>query len=329
MGGRGLVPRRVAAGALALASLGVAAHAAGAPPPISPWAAGGRSPSVVTPGSAPSVTDVSSTRELVLFEAASLKEAFAGLGAAFARENPGVNLVTNAAGSQELRAQIEQGAAADVFAAADHQQMDALMGEGLVMTASVFACNELVVVVRRALGATVTTLADLPTVERIVVGAPEVPVGAYTQQLLTRAATKLGADFRRRVESRIVSREVNVRQVLAKVLLGEADAAVVYRSDAASARGKVLVVAIPPELNIVAEYPMAILTAAPHAALGQRWLNLVRSPAGSAALRDAGFVTCPNMHPKTNPNTNPKTNPKTTSKRTPTTTPTATSAAPH
>jgi molybdate transport system substrate-binding protein len=137
------------------------------------------------------------------------------------------------------------------------------------------------------------------------VGAPEVPVGSYTQQLLTRAATKLGADFRRRVESRIVSRELNVRQVLAKVLLGEADAAVVYRSDAASARGKVLVVAIPPELKIVAEYPIALLTAAPHAALGQRWINLVRSPAGSAALRDAGFVTCPKANQKANQKTTP------------------------
>jgi molybdate transport system substrate-binding protein len=290
MGGRALGLRRAAAGALALASLGAAAaHAAGAPPPSS--GAGGRSASVVAPGSA---RPVSSAGELVLFEAASLKEAFARLGAVFARENAGVNLVTNAAGSQELRAQIEQGAAADVFAAADHKHMNALVAEGLVMTPSVFACNELVVVVRPALGRTVTTLADLPKVERIVVGAPEVPVGSYTQQLLTRAATKLGADFRRRVESRIVSRELNVRQVLAKVLLGEADAAMVYRSDAASARGKVLVVAIPPELNIVAEYPIAILRGAPQPALGQRWIDLVRSPAGSAVLREAGFVTCPN-----------------------------------
>jgi molybdate transport system substrate-binding protein len=306
MGGRGLVPRRAAAGALALASLGLAAaHAAGAPPPISPSSAGGRSGSVVTPASARPVTKVSSARELVLFEAASLKEAFARVGAAFAQENAGVNLVTNVAGSQQLRAQIEQGAAADVFAAADHKHMNALVAEGLVMTPAVFACNELVVVVRPALGATVTTLADLPTVERIVVGTPEVPVGSYTQQLLTRAAAKLGADFRTRVESRIVSRELNVRQVLAKVLLGEAAAAVVYRSDAASARGKVLVVAIPPELNVVAEYPIAILTAAPHAALAQRWINLVRSPAGSAALRDAGFVTCPNTNQKTTSATTP------------------------
>jgi molybdate transport system substrate-binding protein len=240
---------------------------------------------------------------VVLFEAASLKDAFARLAARFAEENAGVKVVTNAAGSQELRAQIEQGAAADVFASADRKHMNALLAAGLVTAPSVFACNQLVVVVRPALAATVTTLADLPRAERIVVGAPEVPVGSYTQQVLTRASARLGADFARRVETRIVSRELNVRQVLAKVLLGEADAGVVYRSDAATAGGKVSVVAIPAELNVIAEYPIAILTAAPHAELGRRWIELVRSPAGRAVLRDAGFMTCPTTTPTTTPTT--------------------------
>ena len=228
-----------------------------------------------------------------MFEAASLKDAFARLGPAFERDNSGAKVVTNAAGSQELRAQIEQGAAADVFASADRKHMSALVTAGLVTAPSIFACNELVGVVRSALATTVKTLADLPRVERIVVGAPDVPVGAYTKQLLTRAAAKLGADFPARIEARIVSRELNVRQVLAKVGLGEADAGFVYRSDAVTALGKVAIVPLPATVKVFAEYPIAVLAAAPHAELARRWIDLVKSPAGGAALRDAGFIPCP------------------------------------
>jgi molybdate transport system substrate-binding protein len=232
-------------------------------------------------------------RELTLFEAASLKDVFARLAKTFEADNAGVVVVANAAGSQELRAQIEHGARADVFASADRKHMDALVAAGLVATPEIFACNEPVVVVRAALATPLATFADLPRAERIVVGAPEVPVGSYTLQILDKAAGKLGADFRRRVEARIVSRELNVRQVLAKVILGEADAAVVYRSDALAAAGKVRVVEIPRELNVVAEYPIAATKAAAHPDLARRFVELVTSPAGRTALREAGFVPCP------------------------------------
>jgi molybdate transport system substrate-binding protein len=231
--------------------------------------------------------------ELVVFEAASLKGAFARLAQTFEAATGGAKIVTNAAGSQELRAQLEHGAAADVFAAADRGPMDALVTAGLVVAPAIFACNEPVVVVRRALAAKVKTFADLPAVERIVVGVPEVPIGAYTRRILEKAAAALGADFPRRVEAKVVSRELNVKQVLAKVVLGEADAAIVYRSDAASAGGKVEVVSIPPELNVTAEYPIAALVAAPHPELARRFIELVRSPAGAAALRESGFLPCP------------------------------------
>lgn len=231
--------------------------------------------------------------EVVVFEAASLREAFARLAARFEEEHPGTRVTIDAAGSQTLRAQIEQGAAADVFASADERQMNALVGEGLVATPASFACNEPVVVVRSDLAGTVKTFADLPRAERIVVGAPEVPIGAYTAEVWQKAARKLGADFAARVQAKIVSRETNVRQVLAKVVLGEADAGVVYRSDARAAQGKVAVVVIPPELNVTASYPIALLASAPHAALGRAFVALVRSPAGQAALREAGFVPCP------------------------------------
>jgi molybdate transport system substrate-binding protein len=232
-------------------------------------------------------------REVVVFEAASVKDAFAVIARRFEAENPGVTVVFDAAGSQELRAQLEHGARADVFASADRKHMDALAAERLVRAPAIFACNEPVVVVRAGLTSAIKTLADLPRAERIVVGAPDVPVGGYTRQILDKAAARLGADFRRRVEARIVSRELNVRQVLAKVVLGEADAGVVYRSDVLGVRDKVGIVAIPPELEVLAEYPIAALEEAPHADLARRFVALVLSPAGAGAMREAGFVPCP------------------------------------
>ncbi len=232
------------------------------------------------------------SHELVVFEAASLKESFAALAARFEKDHPGTHVVTNAAGSQELRAQIEQGAAADIFASADRRQMDALVGAGLATTPALFACNEPVVVVRQDL-ASVRTFADLPRAERIVVGAPEVPIGAYTAQILKRAGDKLGAPFTARLQAKIVSRELNVRQVLAKVVLGEADAGIVYRTDTLAPKGKVRVVEIPPELNVTAAYPIAALTHAPAPTLAAAFVALVRSPSGVAVLREAGFVACP------------------------------------
>jgi molybdate transport system substrate-binding protein len=231
-------------------------------------------------------------RELTVFEAVSLVDAFARLAKTFEAANPGVAVVTHAAGSQQLRTQLEHGDHADVFASADRKHMEALVAEGLVTAPQIFACNEPVVVVRIGLARPVVEFADLPRAERIVVGAPEVPIGSYTMRILDKAADKLGAEFRKRVEDRIVSRELNVRQVLAKVVLGEADAGIVYRSDAVAAADKVLVVQIPRDLEVVAEYPIAATRSAANPELARRFIELARSPAGVAALRGAGFVPC-------------------------------------
>ena len=257
-----------------------------------PGSSGGLGPAVSGPAvSGPAAAGRAA--ELVVFEAASLKDAFRTLSRRFEGEHPGTRVIANSAGSQELRAQLEQGASADVFAAADRRHMDALVAEGLVNAPSVFACNEPVLVVRSGLDGTVKTFADLPRVDRLVVGAPNVPIGAYTAEILKKAASWYGADFVARVDGRVVSRELNVRQVLAKVVLGEADAGIVYRSDAISAPpGKLQVVTIPAALNVKAEYPMAVLKRAPQPVLARQWLALVTSPAGAAALREAGFAAC-------------------------------------
>ena len=134
---------------------------------------------------------------------------------------------------------------------------------------------------------------DLPDIERLVIGAPDVPIGTYSDQILAAAGKQLGADWAKRVQARIVSRELNVRQVLAKVTLGEADAGIVYRSDAMAAKGKAIPIAIPDALNVTAEYPIAALKAAPRADLAAAWIALVMSPAGQATLAQHGFTACP------------------------------------
>ena len=227
--------------------------------------------------------------ELIVFAAASLREAFAKLGEDFKRQHPGVEVTFNLGGSQELRLQIEQGAAADVFASADRRHMNALKEQKLVVEDEVFARNEPVLAVPSKNSA-VKSFEDLPKAKRIVVAAPEVPIGGYTAQILEGAYHRYGESFRKAVQSSIVSKELNVRQVLAKVKLEEADAGIVYRTDVSSAGTGAISIAIPAELNVVAEYPIAAVKAAPHPKLAEDWIELVSSPAGRKALAEFGFL---------------------------------------
>lgn len=238
-------------------------------------------------------TEAAREDRLVVFAAASLRDGFATLGEEFERSHPGVAITFNFAGSQELRTQLEHGAAADVFASADQRHMDALVRAARVTSPTVFARNEPVVVVSSEGARMVRSLAELPEATRIVIGTPEVPIGRYTLEILDRAEAALGPDFRARVESKVASRELNVRQVLTKVSLGEAEAGVVYRTDALSAQGSITIVAIPPESNAIADYPIAVVTGAPHPELARAWVDFVLSPAGQRALASAGFAPPP------------------------------------
>jgi molybdate transport system substrate-binding protein len=228
-------------------------------------------------------------QRLLVFAAASLREAFTDLGRGFEDERPGTQVTFNFAGTQTLRAQIEQGAGVDVFASADARHMSELASAQRVRDIRIFARNEPVLVVASHELQSVRTFADLPLAERLVVGAKEVPIGRYTARILQNAGRKLGASWRERVERNVVSRELNVRQVLAKVSLGEADAGIVYRSDVRAAQREVGVVEIPADLNVTAEYPLAVLTNAPHPELAREWLELVLSATGQQALHRAGF----------------------------------------
>jgi molybdate transport system substrate-binding protein len=227
--------------------------------------------------------------DMLVFAAASLREACTELERPFEQAHPGVRLRFNFAGSQELRTQLEQGAAADVFISADTRQMEATERSGLLGPTRLLVSNSPVVVVPRSNPAGLTRFVDLPNVKRLVIGTSEVPIGHYTLEVLDKANAALGGNFRARVEAKVVSRELNVKQVLAKVVLGEADAGVVYASDAASAGGQVKVVPIPEEFNVVAHYPMAVVKRAPLPQLAADYLQYLASPAAQAVFAKYGF----------------------------------------
>jgi molybdate transport system substrate-binding protein len=228
---------------------------------------------------------------LVVFAAASLTEAFQDIGAAFERAHPGVKVEFNFAGSQVLRAQIEQGAPADVFASADLLHADALAASGRTRPHRTFARNALVVVTPGG-SPRVRSLRDLaaPGV-KVVLAAATVPAGRYARKALERmdGDASLGAGFAERVRAAVVSEETSVRAVLAKVALGEADAGFVYATDAAAARGRVAVIALPEGLGVVATYPIAVLTRST-SPLAAAFMEEVLGAEGQAALRRRGFL---------------------------------------
>lgn len=227
--------------------------------------------------------------QLTVFAASSLRDAFQELGRRFEEEHPGAGVAFNFAGSQELRTQLEHGARADVVAFADEAQFRVLAGGGLVGPPSIFAHNRLALVVPRGNPSAILGLEDLPRARRIVVGDPSVPIGSYTVRLLDAASARYGPGFRQSVEARVASRELNVRQVLAKVSLGEADAGIVYRSDALAARATVEPVPIPADLNLDASYPIAALRNGPRQDLAAAFIRLVLSTSGRDLLARHGF----------------------------------------
>ena len=221
---------------------------------------------------------------LTVFAASSLTDAFAEMELVFERANPEIDVVLNTAGSQTLRLQIEQGARVDLFASANTEHMDALRAAGYLLESTIFAHNTLTVVVPERNPANLTTFTDLPNASRVVLGHPEVPIGRYARRVLD------GAGMRDRVEARVVSTEPNVRLVLAKVEIGEADAALVYTSDV-TRRRRVRTIPIPPHLNVRADYHLGLLK--PSTSQAALWLAFIASPAGRSVLERHGFKARP------------------------------------
>lgn len=230
--------------------------------------------------------------EIVVFAASSLTDAFKEAEAKFQENNPQAKVTFSFASSSALAAQINEGAPADVFASADILQMNVVTAKGNASDPVVFATNLPTVIVPKG-GSPVAAFADLakPGV-RLVLAGPEVPIGKYSREILANASNAsrgLPADFSDKVLANLKSNEANVRAVLTKVQLGEADAGIVYKTDAALAADDVKLVEIPTAYNVTARYPVAVTKSAKNPAGAQAWVAFIASPDGQAIMSKYGF----------------------------------------
>lgn len=232
---------------------------------------------------------------LTVFAAASLTGALEQIGQQFEAQHPGLHIRFNFAGSQALRTQIEQGAPADVFASASTDDMDALVAGGHVEASAVhgLVTNRLDLILPASNPAGLTNLQDLARPGlKLVMAAPDVPVGKYARQALEKMQAEFGAGFSSRVLANVVSQEDNVKQVVAKVQLGEADAGIVYVSDAIAAR-ELKTIEIPARFNVTASYVIAPLRSAADRTLAAGFADFTRSAAAQQLLARWGFGPLP------------------------------------
>ena len=218
---------------------------------------------------------------LTVFAAASLTDSFKALGTSFEHDHPGVTVNFVFAGSPTLVTQIEQGAKADVFAAADTTNMDKLKADGLTTgPPEVFAHNVLEIAVAPGNPKAVNGLADLAKPGLIYISAgPTVPAGKYALQALAKAGVKATPR----------SLETDVKSEISKIELGEADAGIVYTTDVKAAGGKVQGVSIPDRYNVVATYPLVEVKGAANSAAAEALISFVLSPGGQSTLESYGF----------------------------------------
>lgn len=245
--------------------------------------------------SACSTTPSVSNDAITVFAASSLKSVFGKLAGLFEKAHPGTRVNVSFAGSSDLVTQLVQGAPADVFASADERWMDDAKKHGLLAgEPRLFARNRLVAIVPRTNPGRIARLQDLSRRGlKLVIGAEAVPVGRYAREVLRNLSRESGypADFATRALANVVSEEENVKSVVGKVQLGEADAGFVYRSDVTPALARyVRVFELPPSANVLASYPIAALAGARDAALANAFVALVLSPEGQQVLERRGLI---------------------------------------
>lgn len=252
----------------------------------------------VAPTNAPAATLAASPKTITLnvFAAASLTEAFGEIGKQFEAQHAGTSVVFNFAGSQQLAQQLASGAPADVFASANKKQMDAAINSGQIITntTQTFVNNRLVMIYPTDNPASLAQLQDLrkPGI-KLVLAAKEVPVGQYALDFLDKAVQDqaFGASFKDDVLKNVVSYENDVKVVLTKVALGEADTGIVYTSDVSGGNAsKVGQIEIPDALNVIAKYPIATTKDSPHPELARAFVDYVLSPEGQTILAKYGFI---------------------------------------
>ena len=264
---------------------------------------------------------------LTIFAASSLTEAFKAVATSFEAAHPEISVALNFAGSQQLRVQLEHGASADLYASADPRQMSKVETIGLLFSAPVnFASNAMVVIASTRAGGEsgghsrdelppgpppgpppapsmevsgdasgIQSLADLAGKgAKLVLAQPEVPAGSYSRTVIASLAEdpSFGPRFSERVLANVVSHEPNVRSVLQKVALGEADAGMVYLTDGTPASG-VRVIPLPHWANVEAAYPVAILRDGSQRSMAEAFIDFLTSPEGQSILQEHGFGPAP------------------------------------
>jgi molybdate transport system substrate-binding protein len=232
------------------------------------------------------VEDGAERHELIVSAAASLTDAFTDIGAAFEDTEHGVTVVFNFGPSDGLASQINEGAPVDVFASASPIWMDSVQGDGPGVSGRTnFARNELALVVPADNPARIEGIDDLAEDDvQLVLAAEGVPVGDYSREALTKAGISDAA------LANVVSDEEDVRAVLTKVLSGDADAGIVYVTDVtADVADQVSLIEIPDDVNVIATYPIAVVTGSEEADLAQRFVDFVLGD-GQQTLAEYGFL---------------------------------------
>jgi molybdate transport system substrate-binding protein len=221
------------------------------------------------------------TGEITVFAAASLTESFTKIGEAFEAAHPGATVTFSFAASSALVQQINEGAPADVYASADESNMKKLTDAGNAHgEPEVFATNALQIITEAGNPKGIASVADLADPDLIVVTcSEEVPIGRYSAEVFSKAGVNVTPK----------SYEADVKAVVNKVTLGEADAGIVYATDVTAAGDKATGVAIPDDLNVIATYPIAVTNEASNVDAAEAFLEFVLSDEGQSILAEAGF----------------------------------------
>jgi molybdate transport system substrate-binding protein len=221
------------------------------------------------------------TGPLTVLAAASLTEAFSDTRMTLEAKDPGLAITDSFAGSQQLVSQIQNGAPADVVATADQASMSTLSTAGLVDPPTVLARNRLEIAVAPGNRRRVKGLADLARPDLVVVLAdPSVPAGKFAKQALQKANVTVTPK----------SLELDVKSVLRKVAIGEADAGIVYVTDVTAAGSRVTGVPIPDDQNVIATYPIAVVKATRHPVAARAFVDEIVFGVGRKALLARGFL---------------------------------------
>ena len=241
----------------------------------------------LTTGACSSPAGPSDSKTVTVLAASSLTDSFTKIGAAFEAEHRTTRVVFSFAASSALVTQVMEGAPADIVATADQATMAKLLASKDVCSAVPFAQNKLTILVAKGNPKRITSVEDLRRPELLVVlGAPEAPIGTYAQQVLAKA----------NVTVKPKSFEENARAIVSRVASGEADAGIVYATDAAAMASKADAVAIPDSLNVIATYPLAVTAQGSHRSTGaeaEAFVRFVTGAGGQEILLAFGFSAAP------------------------------------